>query len=92
MLYFFPAASASTIEAHAFAEGQMILKKLGATVIGVTAGNTDQVDEFSKLECRDKFTVTADPVRESRRAVRHADANERQNPFRPYLFRHRAGR
>jgi peroxiredoxin len=27
----------------------------------VTAGNVDQVDEFSKLECRDKFTVTADP-------------------------------
>ena len=27
----------------------------------MTAGNVDQVDEFSKLECRDKFTVAADP-------------------------------
>ena len=31
------------------------------TVIGVTAGNTDQVSDFSKLECRDKFAVAADP-------------------------------
>jgi len=30
-------------------------------VIGVNAGNTDQVDAFSKEECRDKFTVAADP-------------------------------
>jgi hypothetical protein len=30
-------------------------------VVGVTAGNVDQVDEFSKLECRDKFAVAADP-------------------------------
>lgn len=63
VLYFFPAAFSKgcTIEAHAFAEATDDFKKLGATVVGVTAGNTDQVDEFSKLECRDKFTVTADP-------------------------------
>lgn len=63
VLYFFPAAFSKgcTIEAHAFAEATDDFKKLGATVIGVTAGNVDQVDEFSKLECRDKFTVTADP-------------------------------
>ncbi|CAI8915475.1 MULTISPECIES: peroxiredoxin [Kosakonia] len=63
VLYFFPAAFSKgcTIEAHAFAEATDDFKKLGATVIGVTAGNTDQIDEFSKLECRDKFTVTADP-------------------------------
>ncbi|ANI81694.1 peroxiredoxin [Kosakonia oryzae] len=63
VLYFFPAAFSKgcTIEAHAFAEATDDFKKLGATVIGVTAGNTDQVDEFSKLECRNKFTVTADP-------------------------------
>lgn len=30
-------------------------------MVGVTAGNVDQVDEFSKLECRDKFAVAADP-------------------------------
>ncbi|WP_342323892.1 peroxiredoxin [Kosakonia sp. BYX6] len=63
VLYFFPAAFSKgcTIEAHAFAEATDDFKKLGATVVGVTAGNTEQVDEFSKVECRDKFTVTADP-------------------------------
>jgi peroxiredoxin len=47
-----------------------MLQKLGATVIGVTAGNVDQVDEFSKLECRDKFTVTADRAQKSPRSTR----------------------
>jgi peroxiredoxin len=72
VLYFFPAAFSKgcTIEAHAFAEATDDFKKLGATVIGVTAGNVDQVDEFSKLECRDKFTVTADPARKSLRSTR----------------------
>lgn len=63
VLYFFPAAFSKgcTIEAHDFAEATDDFNKLGATVVGVTAGNVDQVDEFSKLECRDKFTVAADP-------------------------------
>ena len=63
VLYFFPAAFSKgcTLEAHAFAEATDDFSKLGATVVGVTAGNTDQVDEFSKQECRDKFTVAADP-------------------------------
>ena len=63
VLYFFPAAftAGCTIEAHAFAEATDEFNKMGATVIGVTAGNTDQVSDFSKLECRDKFAVAADP-------------------------------
>lgn len=63
VLYFFPAAFSAgcTLEAHAFAEATDDFKKEGATVIGVTAGNTDQIEKFSKLECRDKFTVAADP-------------------------------
>jgi peroxiredoxin len=63
VLYFFPAAftKGCTLEAHAFAEASDDFKKLGATIVGVTAGNVDQVDEFSKLECRDKFAVAADP-------------------------------
>lgn len=63
VLYFFPAAftSGCTIEAHEFAEATDAFKKLGATVIGVTAGNIDRVAEFSKVECRDKFAVAADP-------------------------------
>jgi peroxiredoxin len=63
VLYFFPAAftQGCTIEAHAFAEATDDFKKLNATVIGVTAGNVERVAEFSKLECRDKFAVAADP-------------------------------
>lgn len=63
VLYFFPAAFSAgcTIEAHDFAEATDDFNKMGATVVGVTAGNTDQVSDFSKLECRDKFAVAADP-------------------------------
>lgn len=63
VLYFFPAAftSGCTVEAHLFAEATDSFRKLGATVVGVTAGNVERVAEFSKLECRDKFAVAADP-------------------------------
>jgi peroxiredoxin len=63
VLYFFPAAftSGCTIEAHEFAEASDGFAKLHATVIGVTSGNIDRVAEFSKVECRDKFAVAADP-------------------------------
>jgi peroxiredoxin len=63
VLYFFPAAftAGCTAEAHAFAEATDEFKKEGATLIGVTAGNIDRVSEFSKVECRDKFAVGADP-------------------------------
>jgi peroxiredoxin Q/BCP len=63
VLYFFPAAftKGCTLEAHDFAEATDDFKKLGATVIGVTAGNVDQVGKFSELECRNKFAVAADP-------------------------------
>ena len=63
VLYFFPAAftSGCTVEAHDFAEASADFSKLGATVVGVTAGNVERVAEFSKVECRDKFAVVADP-------------------------------
>lgn len=63
VLYFFPAAftSGCTLEAHAFAEATPTFRKLGAAVVGVTAGNSERVAEFSKEECRSQFTVLADP-------------------------------
>jgi len=63
VLYFFPAAftSGCTQEAHEFAEASDSFDKLHATIIGVTAGNVDRVAEFSKVECRNKFRVAADP-------------------------------
>ncbi|HWE99108.1 MAG TPA: peroxiredoxin [Caulobacteraceae bacterium] len=63
VLYFFPAAftSGCTIEAHQFADAAEEYQKLGATLIGITAGNVDRVGEFSTVECRNKFPVAADP-------------------------------
>lgn len=63
VLYFFPAAftPGCTVEAHLFAEATSSFNRLGARVVGVTAGNIDRVAEFSKSECRDKFAVAADP-------------------------------
>jgi peroxiredoxin len=62
VLYFFPAAftKGCTVEAHDFADATDDYKKLGATVIGVTAGNIDRLAEFSTSECRSKFPVAAD--------------------------------
>lgn len=63
VLYFFPAAftSGCTIEAHEFADASADYTKLGATLIGVTAGNINRLTEFSVSECRSKFAVAADP-------------------------------
>lgn len=63
VLYFFPAAftTGCTMEAHLFAEANDDFNRLGARVVGVTAGNIDRIAEFSKSECRDKFAVAADP-------------------------------
>jgi peroxiredoxin len=63
VLYFFPAAftPGCTQEAHDFAEANDQFTALGATVIGVTAGNANRVTEFSSVECRNKFAVAADP-------------------------------
>src|ERR1700754_2385270 len=48
VLYFFPAAftSGCNAEAHAFAEALPDFTKAGATVIGMTAGNVDQLAKF----------------------------------------------
>ncbi len=65
VLYFFPAAHTQgcNIEAHLFADAIDKFKAQGATVIGVTAGNTDQLQAFSTEteHCASKFPVAADP-------------------------------
>lgn len=61
VLYFFPAAftAGCNIEAHAFAEAMADFRKAGATVIGMTAGNVDQLEAFSAEKCAGKFAVAA---------------------------------
>ena len=64
VVYFFPAAHTSgcNLEAHLFSQAIDQFKALHATVIGVTAGNTDQLSDFSKEteHCSGKFPVAAD--------------------------------
>lgn len=61
VLYFFPAAytGGCNAEAHAFAEALPEFQKAGATVIGMTAGNVDQLEKFSAEHCAGKFAVAA---------------------------------
>jgi peroxiredoxin Q/BCP len=64
VVYFFPAphTSGCNIEAHLFSQAIDQFKALHATVIGVTAGNLDQLAAFSKEadHCSGKFPVAAD--------------------------------
>ena len=64
VVYFYPAAftKGCQIEAHLFAESADKFKAAGATLIGVTAGNTDRLGEFSKDTnfCSGKFPMAAD--------------------------------
>lgn len=64
VLYFFPAAHTSgcNVEAHLFSEAIEQFKAQHATVIGVTAGNIEELSDFSKEteHCGGKFAVAAD--------------------------------
>jgi peroxiredoxin len=64
VVYFFPAAytPGCQIEAHLFAEAADEFKAQHATVIGVTAGKTDQLAKFSSdtQYCSGKFPMALD--------------------------------
>ena len=74
VLYFFPAAHTAgcNIEAHLFADAIDKFNAQGATVIGVTAGNIDQLAAFSTEteHCSGKFPVAADPDDDDRQELR----------------------
>jgi peroxiredoxin len=59
VLYFFPAAftPGCNIEAAAFAQAIPDFKKAGATVVGLTMGNVDQLSDFSSKHCAGQFAV-----------------------------------
>ncbi|MGY0504101.1 peroxiredoxin [Luteimonas sp. e5] len=65
VVYFFPAAytPGCNIEARLFSEAIERFAAAGASVIGVTAGNRDQLARFSadNESCAGKFPVAADP-------------------------------
>ena len=64
VVYFFPAphTEGCNIKAHLFSQAIDQFKAAHATVIGVTAGNLDQLEAFSKEadHCSGKFPVAAD--------------------------------
>lgn len=64
VVYFFPAANTPgcNLEASLFSQNIDAFREKGATVIGVTAGNTDQLRAFSNdtATCAGKFPVAAD--------------------------------
>lgn len=64
VLYFFPAAytKGCQIETHEFSEAVDKFKAQKATVIGITAGNTERLAEFSKDTeyCAGKFPMAVD--------------------------------
>ena len=63
VVYFYPKSftSVCTEEAHLFAETMPEFKKLGSSVIGISADTIETQREFSRTACRDKFPVAADP-------------------------------
>src|SRR5688572_8167792 len=65
VVYFFPAAHTPgcNLEAHLFSEAIEEFKAHNATVIGVTAGNINELADFLKEteHCGGKFAVAADP-------------------------------
>lgn len=64
VVYFFPAAHTTgcNLEAHLFSEAADDFRAQGASIVGVTAGNVDQLADFSKEteHCGGKFPVAAD--------------------------------
>jgi thioredoxin-dependent peroxiredoxin len=63
VVYFYPKSftSVCTEEARLFAEAMEQFEALGASVIGISTDTLETQREFSRLECRDKFPVGADP-------------------------------
>lgn len=65
VLYFFPAADTKgcNLEAKMFADAMPQFAAAGATVIGVTAGQLDKLQQISSDtdKCSGKFPVAADP-------------------------------
>jgi thioredoxin-dependent peroxiredoxin len=63
VVYFYPKSFSKvcTEEANLFAEATPDFERLGASVIGISTDTIETQREFSRLECRDKFPVAADP-------------------------------
>ena len=63
VVYFYPKSftSVCTEEAHLFAEAMPEFETLSSSVIGISVDTIETQREFSRMACRDKFPVAADP-------------------------------
>jgi peroxiredoxin len=63
VVYFYPKSftKVCTEEANLFAEAMSEFETFGTSVIGISTDTIETQREFSRLECRDKFPVAADP-------------------------------
>jgi peroxiredoxin len=63
VVYFYPKSftSVCTEEANLFAEAMPEFERLGSSVIGISTDTIETQREFSRMACRDKFPVAADP-------------------------------
>ncbi len=63
VVYFYPKSftAVCTEEAHLFAEAMAEFETLGASVIGISTDTIETQREFSRMACRDRFPVAADP-------------------------------
>jgi peroxiredoxin len=63
VVYFYPKSftSVCTEEANLFAEAMPEFEAFGASVIGISTDTIETQREFSRMACRDKFPVAADP-------------------------------
>ena len=63
VVYFYPKSftSVCTEEAQLFAEAMSEFETLGSSVIGISTDTIATQREFSRMACRDKFPVAADP-------------------------------
>ncbi len=84
VLYFYPAAytAGCNIEAHAFSEAADQFTAQKTTLVGITAGNVDRLEEYSKDTeyCAGKFPMLADPgakIAKMYDAARTIDASRR---------------
>ena len=63
VVYFYPKSftSVCTEEAHLFAEAMSEFEALGSSVIGISTDTLATQREFSRMACRGRFPVAADP-------------------------------
>jgi thioredoxin-dependent peroxiredoxin len=70
VVYFYPKSftSVCTEEANLFAEAMSEFETLGSSVIGISTDTIETQRAFSRMACRDKFPVAADPKGEVAKA------------------------